>query len=77
MNPVYRYFRNLFVWSAWKLGLMDVPWYDDARIDEFEEEAREPEEEVEECPTAWQFVGGLVFVALVLAATWAGLVAFG
>ena len=77
MNPVYRYFRNLFVWSAWKLGLKDVPWYDDAIIDEFEEEAWEPVAEVEEYPTAWQFVGGLVFVALTLAATWAGLVAFG
>lgn len=40
--------RNLLVWSLWKLGLMNVPWWDDARIWEYEAEAADalPEEDV-------------------------------
>lgn len=37
-----RYLRNLAVWTAWRLGWMDVPWWDDARIGDFEEEEPVP-----------------------------------
>lgn len=42
--------RNLLVWAAWKLGLMNVPWWDDARIWEYEEEAAAALPEQEEAP---------------------------
>ncbi len=34
--------RNLLVWTAWKLGWMDVPWWDDARIGDVAEEEPVP-----------------------------------